>query len=444
MIKNIFFVVFLISTIAFAKITVGDKPISFNHKKFPDQYQCSAQKNSNVVGILTDTDEYLLQAVATSDRNGLREVSGVISDHSALFEINHKRFMDTYTMPPISGEGMMKQVPQGVVWSSVSQMSEMANAQLNGTSVGKNMPYEKELADSKLVAITKKLVDGLKEEQEVINKCTGMSCTGTYFNSYYRISDEKKEADMKEYFAAVKEYEEILAKRKKELQARAEAEAKLKYPEPDPNDKRTGGRAAREKLPGQIAAETKRAGDNVEKLKAPGELPGTIAAKQTLPGHAAGQEKLPGHIAGQEPIPGRAAGFEVKPGDKIHYDSIFEKKVPRVGENIGNTGITTFSAIYDTQGNLKKVVYRTGREITKIINAGDKNVDPADPIIAKIKAQTKRFQTYAGCCKNDSRKECVIKHEPEIKPSVAPPGIPHDHGPDEPGGAVFNPFGGSR
>lgn len=401
MIKNIFFVVFSISTFAFAKITVDGKPASFNLKKFPDQYQCSAQKNSNVVGILTDTDEYLLQAVATSDRHGIREVSGVISDHSALFEINNKRFMDTYTMPPISGEGMLKQVPQGVVWSGVSKMSALNSSE-----------------------------------------CVGVTCTAKSFGSvfYGKSWDEQVEA-------AIKDYEKNKEKIKAEAEAfekeKAAADA-LKFPEPDPNDQRPGGRAARGKLPGQIAAETKIPGDQVEKLKAPSELPGTIAAKQMLPGHAAGKEQLPGQIAGQQPIPGRAAGFEVKSGDKIHYDSFFEKKVPRVGENIGKSGITTFSAIYDIQGSLKKVVYRTGQEITKIINVGDKNFDPADPIIVKIKAQTKRFQTYAGCCKNDSRKECVIKHDPEIKPSVAPAGLPHDHGPDEPGGGGFNPFGGSR
>lgn len=438
MIKNIFFVLFLISNLAFAQ-KIG--PGFFGPNKIPDQYQCADRKNADVVGILSDTNEYLLQAVATSDRSGVREVSGVISDQIALMNIKSKEFLSQLKMmPPINGEGGMKNIPQGTVWTGVAQ-----------TSIIANQYFEK----------PPKAIQGANGSYTVgsftigasgssATQCTDITCSAPSFGSAFggkgwdqqvqaAITDyEEKKKDREKFHAEFKELKKDIEKYEKD-KATATAVATavaLKYPAPDPNDMRPGGRAAREKLPGQIAAATSRPGDEAAKTKRPGDLvaerPGDIAAKAERPGDTVGERV------------GDKAAYEIRPGDQAHFERMLKKAIPRLGENIGEEGITTFTALYDAQGNLTKVVYRSGRDITKTILASDKNAS-SDPIIAKLKAQTKRFQTYASCCKNDSRKECVIKHEPEIKPSVAPPStIPRDHGPGEPGGAMFNPFGGSR
>lgn len=135
-------------------------------------------------------------------------------------------------------------------------------------------------------------------------------------------------------------------------------------------------------------------------------------------GDLAGNIEKAGDLADIFLKAGDMAAMHMKQGDQIYWNSFMKKTTPRAGENIGKKGITTFTALIDKDGNLKKVVYKSGTDFQKTISAADKNRDRNDPVVAQIKTNLDKFTRCASCCKSDSKSECDTRHRPEITVSI--------------------------
>lgn len=407
------------STISLAKpILVDDKKVSTGYsdleiKKRPDQYQCSQNKASGVVGILTENSQYLIQAVASFDRDGVREVSGVISDQSALADAANKSFMDAYSMPPINGEGGYGSAPQGSVWNSVAELSVAAHTDMqnknsgmgygggfygSGMGYGGGIGYGMHGGPIGAGGMTGG-IDFNGNSAETVNTCD-KPCMAALMLSFANIYYGQKES---------KEFE------KENLQNKESNESTQSN-----TPQKTGDLAG------------KKAGD--------------LAGKVKTAGRIAGNSDKAGDLADISLKAGDIAAMHMKQGDQVYWASRVQKTTPRAGENIGKKGITTFTALIDKDGNLKKVVYKSGTDFQKTISADDKNHDRNDPVVSQIKTNLDKFTRYASCCKSDSKSECDTRHRPEITVSkpinnkTTPPPV------DEPsgsGGPGFNPFTGT-
>ncbi len=369
-----------VSTISLAKpILVDDKKVSTGYsdlevKKRPDQYQCSQNKASGVVGILTENSQYLIQAVASFDRDGVREVSGVISDQGALADAQYKVFMDAYSMPPINGEGAYGSAPQGSVWNSVAELSVAAHTNKQNTNSGMGYGggfYGNGIYGGPIGAGGMTGGIGFNgNSAETVNTCD-QSCMAALMLSFANIYYGQKASE-------------------------------------------------------ELEKENLRDNESDE------------STESNIPQKA-------GDLADTSLKAGDMAATKMKQGDQVYWASRIQKTTPRAGENIGKKGITTFTALIDKDGNLKKVVYKSGTDFQKTISAADKNRDRNDPIVAQIKTNLDKFTRYASCCKSDSKSECDTRHRPEITVSkpinnkTTPP--PMDE-PSGSGGPGFNPFTG--
>lgn len=388
----------------------------YQYKKPPDQYQCSQNKNAGSVGIITEDQQDLIQAVATYNKDGVREVSGVLSEKQALLNISIKNFYNFYSMPPISGEGAYGKIPQGNVWNSVAETN---------------------------VAAYSNPLSGDQTSYKSSGDQTGRKTFGIYSGGmgFPGIDpDSQKYGFSFGYFgsAANKKIEEIektnLQRSKLEMTAGDLAAKKQK----------SGDLAAQTKLPGTTASQNLRAGDSAGQEP----LPGTLASQKQRAGDIAGQSPRHGTTAASQMKPGDKAttwdnprngdkaSWEARNGDKTYYDSLMKTNQPRLGENIGHKGIITFTVLLDQQGQIKKLVYRNGNDIQKVITSQENN----DPVLTKIKTQLQKFKDYASCCRNDSKQTCNIVHRPEI---ILSQPVQNNKSPptkEDPGHAIMNPF----
>lgn len=405
--------VLLLPVVSDAEFTVDGKAYGRLPKSFPDQYQCSSRKQVGTVGVLSEDSAHLIQAVASYDSDGVREISGVISEQSALSEAQFSKFLVANSMPPISAEGRSGFWPQGQIWNSVAATNVVAHqGESQGGFIGMGFGGA---GYNNSTGMFGSMAMGYSGDLK--KKCSDESCSPQTVGSISAA-----------FFG--------------------ETEAK---------DTRPGIIAGQTERPGDIAGKTKKAGDimvNAEIRKqrdltpeknvdvaSVATRPGDLAALRLRPGDVAGKTKRPGDIAAEKIKPGEKSGWDLKEGEKSYWDSKMKNSSnSRNGENIGKKGITTFTALLDREGNLKKLVYRSGTDILKTISSESIRRDRVDPLVALIQSKLGKIKTYASCCKNDSKRECDTIYRPEIKMSQP---IQSASKSEEFGKAGYNPFGKS-
>lgn len=225
--------------------------------------------------------------------------------------------------------------------------------------------------------------------------------------------------------------------RREERQARKDALKPFQPPPPPP-----------------AATAAPRRGDNLP------ERPGDVIARQMRPGDLIAQQPRPGDLAAAQARPGDIAAEKTPPNDiqlmlartpiPLRPGDLVEE---RRGAVIGRDGVYNFTAVLNPQTGKVHYAHRTNAQNFTQLVVQNGQARSGDAQLSVINQFVARAQGYGECCKQDSKAKCDIKFDPKSQEALArfkevtknPDAVLGEQpaSTDE-GGAMFNPFTGSR
>lgn len=243
-----------------------------------------------------------------------------------------------------------------------------------------------------------------------------------------------------DYVEVNRRVDEIIVKREQRREARQARKDALKpFQPPPPPPAATAAPRRADNLPeppGHIIGRQQKEGDRI--------------AAELTPGQKASMQLRPGDIAAQKTPPNDMQLALARPAVPLRPGDLVEE---RRGAVIGRGGVYNFTAVVNPQTGKVHYAHRTdAQNFTQLVVQNGRAMS-GDAQLSVINHFIARAQAYGECCKQDSKAKCDIKFDQKSQeamtrfnevtknPEAVLSGQPAS---SEEGGALFNPFGGSR
>ncbi|MEZ0392630.1 MAG: hypothetical protein ACAH59_10455 [Pseudobdellovibrionaceae bacterium] len=357
----------------------GEKvaPPADRRKKYTNQYECSKKTGQpSTASLLLVNEDYLLQGITKNQKGKPLEVFGVLTNKEKLMDIERK-------------DQLIAEDP--FIWDD------------------NLIPF------CSKVKIVEKGSDGLipfpeSPDETVVN----VFDRGWGWGGRCRFT-EQTEAQLKEVAKRIHTRKEAANQMKVELARQEEEKRKAFLPPPSPPAVPRPPTLA-EKLaesappqPGIAAGLTPRPGDLIRPPS-----PDLTKMADKLP-----ETEKPGIVAGRQPLPGHMVP-------------------PRLGENIGKKGISTFKAKLDSNGKIIDLTYQTENNPNFRLNLNSAEANK-DPVFQALRPFAQKLDTYSKCCLYDGKPECDLPVNPTSQKALLK--FPDPPASKDSGAFGANPFG---